>query len=52
MKQKLQEKSTATLTSILATTAVIPTKFLSSLLGIGDDVVPKLEDWTRMTRKI
>ena len=49
--KQLQEKSTATLASILATTAV-PTKFLSSLLGIGDDVVLKLEECSTQTKKI
>ena len=52
-KQKSTAKSTATLASILATTATaVPTKFLSSLLGIGDDVVLKLEDWATQTKKI
>ena len=52
-KLQLQEKSTATLASILATAApAIPTEFLSSLLGIGDDVVLKLEDWSTQTKKI
>ena len=54
-KLQLQEKSTTTLASILATAApVVPTKFLSSLLlvGIGDDVVLKLEDWSTQTKKI
>ena len=45
--------STVTLaTSVLADTTAVPTEFISSLLGIGDDGVPKLEDWTRKTRKI
>ena len=41
--KQLQEKSTATLASILAITAIaVATKFLSSLLGIGDAVCTKV----------